>query len=69
VKLDRFSGLRRSELAELEVRDVPANFFKVRQGKGLKDRDQFLPPTIAAELNRFCEGRKPHEKVFGLSSL
>lgn len=69
VKLDRFSGLRRAELAELEVRDVHTDFLEVRKGKGLKGRVMPLPPEIAAELNRFCAGRKSTELVFNLSQF
>ena len=68
VKLARFSGLRRAELAELEIRDVHADFIMVREGKGLKDRAQPLPPKIAAELNLFCSGRPALDKVFDLSA-
>lgn len=67
IKLARYSGLRRAEQAELEMRDIHTDFIMVREGKGLKDRVIPLPPAIAAELNRFCKGRPSSEKVFDLS--
>jgi integrase/recombinase XerC len=69
VKLDRYSGLRRNELAELTIGDIHADFIMVRKGKGLKDRAVPLPPIIAGEINRFCQGRPSEEKVFDLSQF
>jgi len=69
IRLYRYSGLRRAELANLEVRDVHADCLMVREGKGLKDRSIPLPPEIAAELNSFCQGRKSSENVFGLTDV
>jgi len=67
VKLTIQSGLRRGELANLEIGDVHADFITVREGKGLKDRTIPLPDEVAQELNKFCRNRLPTEKVFGLS--
>ena len=69
VKLACFSGLRRGELANLEIGDIYINSIKVCEGKGLKDRIVPLPPAIARELNNFCEGRNANEKVFGLNDV
>jgi integrase/recombinase XerD len=69
VKLACFSGLRRGELANLEIGDVYIDSIKVCEGKGLKDRIVPLPPAIARELNNFCEGRNANENVFGLNDV
>ena len=68
IDLGLRSGLRRSELANLEPRDVHPDFLMVRNGKGQKDRMVPLPPAIAGRLQSFVKGMEPHEKVFKLKA-
>jgi integrase/recombinase XerD len=51
--LARTSGLRRAELANLEAKDIHADFLEVRKGKGGKDRTVPLTPTLAVRLQNF----------------
>ena len=67
VELDWRTGLRRSELSNLEARDIHSDFLFVRNGKGEKDRVIPLTPTIAEKLNDFTRGMKPDEKIFKLN--
>ena len=60
------SGMRRSEIANLEPKDIHSDFLVVRNGKGGKDRVIPLSPAIALRLKNFTEGKKPDERVFGL---
>ncbi len=66
VALALKTGMRRSELGNLEVKDIHQDFLIVRSGKGGKDRVIPLAPAIAERLQNFIEGKKPKEKVFGL---
>jgi site-specific recombinase XerD len=59
--------MRRSELADLEVRDVHEDFLIVRKGKGGRDRMIPLLPGIAKRLHDAVRGRQPTQKVFGLT--
>ena len=67
VELDWRTGLRRTELANLEARDIHSDFLAVRNGKGQKDRVIPLAPTIAKKLHDFTKEMKPTEKVFKLN--
>jgi len=59
------TGMRRSELANLEAKDIHQDFLVVRNGKGGKDR--VIPlAAIAPRLHNFVIGMKPDEKVFKL---
>ena len=60
------TGMRRSELGNLEVKDIHQDFLMVRSGKGGKDRVIPLAPAIAERLQNFIERKQPEEKVFGL---
>jgi integrase/recombinase XerD len=62
------TGMRRSELANLEPKDIHADFLVVRGGKGGKDRMIPLAPATAERLKNFIEGMEPHEKVFKLKA-
>lgn len=62
------TGMRRGELANLEPRDIHADFLVVKNGKGGKDRVIPLTAAMAQRLQNFTEGKKPDEKVFGLKS-
>ena len=66
VELALKTGLRRSELGNLEVEDVHQDFLVVRNGKGGKGRIIPLATTIADRLQNFIKGMKPDEKVFKL---
>lgn len=68
VELDVKTGLRRAELANLEARDVHADFIVVRSGKGGKDRVIPLASSIAQKLNTFVKGMERNEKVFKLTA-
>ena len=68
VELDWRTGLRRSELSNLEVRDIHNDLLIVRNGKGKKDRVIPLSPTMAEKLHNFTKGMKPNEKVFKLKA-
>ena len=67
VELDWRTGLRRSELANLEARDIHSDFLVVRAGKNKKDRVIPLSTTIAEKLHNFIKGMKPEQKIFGLN--
>lgn len=67
VELDWRTGLRRSELANLEARDIKSDFLVVRHGKGHRDRLISLAPSIAEKLHNFIKGMKPNEKIFKLN--
>jgi len=67
VELYLKSGMRRSELANLKIRDVHKDFIMVLKGKGEKDRMIPLLPDIAERLRSFTRNRKPDESVFGLT--
>ena len=62
------TGMRRGEMAELEARDVHADFIVVRNGKGGKDRVIPLSTSIAQQLSQFVRGMEPNEKVFKLKA-
>ncbi|MFC1966832.1 tyrosine-type recombinase/integrase [Chloroflexota bacterium] len=68
VQLDVKTGMRRAEMADLEARDVHAEFIVVRDGKGGKDRVIPLAPSIAQKLSIFVKGMEPNEKVFKLKA-
>ncbi len=62
------TGLRRSELANLETKDIHLDFLVVRNGKGGKDRVILLVVSITQRLKNFTQGMKPEEKVFKLKA-
>jgi integrase/recombinase XerD len=66
IELALKSGLRRGEIANLEVRDVHPDFLIVRSGKGGKDRIIPLSAPIALQLRKFIEQKEPDQKVFTL---
>jgi len=67
----RLTGIRRSELAHLKVEhlDFQNRFVTVRKGKGEKDRTIPLAESLRVELERFCQGKRPEESVFGLKDI
>jgi integrase len=68
VALALNSGMRRSELSNLERRDVHPGFVVIRQAKNKKDRVIPLPPSVAVRLNNFVANMKPEERVFKLKA-
>ncbi len=68
VELALKTGMRRGELANLEVRHIHEDFLIVREGKNKKDRVIPLSPPIALRLKNFTNGKKPTDKVFGLAA-
>ena len=66
IELALKSGMRRSELANLKVRDIHEDFLVVREGKNNKDRVIPLSQPIIMRLKQFIEGKKSNESVFGL---
>jgi integrase len=62
------TGLRRAELARLKVSDVDSQrmVIHVQGGKGRKDRDVLLSPTLLDELRRHWRRlrRKPSDGYF-----
>ncbi|OGN88404.1 MAG: hypothetical protein A2Z74_05780 [Chloroflexi bacterium RBG_13_46_9] len=63
------AGLRRTELANLMVKDVDLerNYLIVRQGKGMKDRIIDLTPSLLHSFEIYLKGKSPDDSVFGLS--
>jgi len=68
VELALKTGMRRGELANLEVRHIHEDFLAVREGKNNKDRVIPLSPPIAMRLNSYVKDKKPTDKVFGLAA-
>jgi integrase/recombinase XerD len=62
------TGLRRAELAHLQVGDIDSErmVIHVKGGKGRKDRDVMLSPKLLEELRRYVRGlrRKPELWLF-----
>jgi len=69
VELAWRTGLRRTEMSNLEARDIHPDFLVVRSGKGEKDRLIPLAPGLAEKLCDFTRGMKPSEKVFKLGPV
>jgi len=68
VELALKTGMRRSGLANLEIRDIHSDFLVVRNGKGGKDRVIPLTPVLCQRLQNFVRDRLPEEKVFSLKA-
>jgi len=68
VALALRTGMRRSEMANLEVKDIHPDFLLVKNGKGGKDRIIPLSSGINQRLQNFVKGKQPGEKVFGLKA-
>jgi len=68
IRIMDLGGLRRMEVANLEVKDVQEGYVIVREGKGGRDRVGYLPPSLSAELQDFVKDKKRTDKVFGLKA-
>jgi integrase/recombinase XerD len=66
VQFACLTGLRRSELSSLKVRDIllDQRVVVVRGGKGLKDRTVPLPDGLIPMLEEYLRNRLPSERVF-----
>lgn len=55
------TGVRREELVRLKVSDIDTDrmLIRIRQGKGKKDRDVMLSPTLLAELRHYWRSANP----------
>jgi integrase len=64
------TGLRRTELANLRIKDIDFvnKRLKVIGGKGSKDRVVPLANGLVCKLSSLCDERNPEDSVFGLSS-
>jgi site-specific recombinase XerD len=60
------TGLRRSELCQLKVTDIDSErmVIRVRQGKGARDRDVLLSPTLLETLREYWRWMKPRTYLF-----
>ena len=60
------TGMRRSELARLKVSDIDSQrmIIRVLEGKGGKDRDLPLSPTLLETLREYWRWRKPRLYLF-----
>lgn len=60
------AGLRRAELCELKVRDIDSQrmMLRVERGKGGRDRDIPLSPTLLAALRAYYRWMRPQTYLF-----
>ena len=60
------TGMRRAELASLKVNDIDSHrmVIHIRQGKGGKDRDVPLSPTLLETLREYWRWKKPRLYLF-----
>jgi integrase/recombinase XerD len=60
------TGMRRAELARLKVSDIDSQRMMIRvvEGKGGKDRDLPLSPTLLETLREYWRWRKPKTYLF-----
>ena len=60
------TGLRRSEVCHLKVRDIDSQrmVLRVQQGKGDRDRDLPLSPTLLAALRTYYRWMRPQTYLF-----
>jgi len=60
------AGLRRAEVCELKVRDIDSHrmVLRVERGKGGRDRDIPLSPTLLAALREYYRWMPPQTYLF-----
>ena len=60
------AGLRRSEACQLKVRDIDSHrmVLRVEQGKGGRDREIPLSPTLLAALRQYSRWMRPTTYLF-----
>jgi integrase/recombinase XerD len=60
------AGLRRSEVCHLKVRDIDSQrmVLRVEQGKGRRDREVPLSPTLLAALREYYRWMRPQTYLF-----
>jgi integrase/recombinase XerD len=60
------AGLRRAELCELKVRDIDSQrmMLRVERGKGGRDRDIPLSPTLLAAMRAYYRWMRPETYLF-----
>lgn len=60
------AGLRRSEVAHLKVRDIDSQrmLLRIDQGKGGRDREVPLSPTLLAALREYYRWMRPQTYLF-----
>jgi integrase/recombinase XerD len=60
------TGLRRSEVCHLKVRDIDSQrmVLRVQQGKGRRDRDLPLSPTLLTALREYYRWMRPQTYLF-----
>jgi integrase/recombinase XerD len=58
------AGLRRSEACQLKVRDINSMVLRVEQGKGGRDREIPLSPTLLAALREYYRWMRPRTYLF-----
>ena len=60
------TGMRRAEITRLKVGDIDSDrmVIHIRQGKGGKDRDVPLSPTLLETLREYWRWKKPREYLF-----
>lgn len=60
------AGLRRSEVARLKVRDIDSQrmLLRIDQGKGGRDREVPLSPTLLAALREYYRWMRPQTYLF-----
>jgi integrase/recombinase XerD len=60
------AGLRRAEVCELKVRDIDSHrmVLRVERGKGGRDRDIPLSPTLLAALREYYRWMRPQTYLF-----
>jgi site-specific recombinase XerD len=65
------TGMRRSELARLKVSDIDSQrmIIRVVEGKGGKDRDLPLSPSLLETLREYWRWRKPRPYLFPTRNL
>jgi integrase/recombinase XerD len=63
---DHGAGLRRSEACQLKVRDIDSQrmVLRIEQGKGGRDREVPLSPTLLAALRKYYRWMRPRTYLF-----